>query len=285
MSAKSPCRPLPRREAACAGLGLAARNRRKPEAKLVQRSLLPAEPPLLDRGEPIAAQRRLRQAAQIVGEAARFGERRAGCDDAVGEPDPSGLFAGDAASGENHVHRAAVPDQPRQADGAEIHQRYAEAPAINAEGGVTRDDPKIAPDRKLEAARHGGALDGGDHRLRQLHPRRAHRAVAVLDAVAAMAGRGALEVEAGAERAARAGQDRDRQRRIAIEGAERLRQPLRGLRIDRIARLVIAIDGHDRDGLLGSVFDGRVVQHARSSAVRSDQRAPVRLSMIAARFW
>ena len=46
-------------EAAGAGLGLAAGDRRKPEAKLVQRGLVPAELPLLDGGEAVAAQRRL----------------------------------------------------------------------------------------------------------------------------------------------------------------------------------------------------------------------------------
>ncbi len=86
-------------EATGAGLGLAARDRRKPEAEFVQRGLVPAELPVLDGGEAVAAHRRLRQAAQIMGEAARFGERRAGRDHAVGEPDAAGLLAGDTASG------------------------------------------------------------------------------------------------------------------------------------------------------------------------------------------
>jgi catechol 2,3-dioxygenase-like lactoylglutathione lyase family enzyme len=40
---------------------------------------------------------------------------------------------------------AALPDQPRQADGAEIDQRHAEAAAEDAEGGILGDHAHIGP--------------------------------------------------------------------------------------------------------------------------------------------
>ena len=79
---------------------------------------------------------------------------------------------------------------------------------------------QIAPQRQLQPAGHGVAGDRGDHRLGQPHPGRAHRPVAVV--VDAVAGRGpdGLQVGAGAERAARAVEHRDRRVGVGVERAE-----------------------------------------------------------------
>ena len=57
--------------------------------------------------------------------------------------------------------------QARQPDRAAVDQRHAPAPAVDAEHGVARGDAQVAPERELEPARDGVALDRGDHRLRR----------------------------------------------------------------------------------------------------------------------
>ena len=72
-----------------------------------------------------------------------------------------------------------VPDEPRQPDRAEVDQRHAEAPAEHTEYRRRRGDAQVAPQRQLQPAGDGVALDGRDHRLRQPQPRRAQRRVAI----------------------------------------------------------------------------------------------------------
>ena len=93
--------------------------------------------------------------------------------EAVGEAHAQRLLAGDAAAGEDQVERVAVAEQPRQPDGAAVHQRDAPAPAVDAEHRVLGRDAQVAPGGELEPARDGVALDGGDHRLAEQHARRA----------------------------------------------------------------------------------------------------------------
>ena len=59
-------------------------------------------------------------------------------------------------------------------------ERHAPAPAVDAEDRVLRRHAQVAPERELEAAGDGVALDGGDHGLGEQHPRRPHRPVAGL---------------------------------------------------------------------------------------------------------
>src|SRR5439155_17624008 len=61
-----------------------------------------------------------------------------------------------------------------------VDQRHPEASAEHTEDGVGARDPQIAPERELQPAGDRVALDGGDHRLRDQHARRAHRAVDVV---------------------------------------------------------------------------------------------------------
>jgi len=60
-----------------------------------------------------------------------------------------------------------------------------------------------------------------------------------------------LEVEAGAERAVAAGQDRDRLALVPVEGEESIAQQARGFRIDGVARLGETVDRDGRDRTLG----------------------------------
>ena len=69
-----------------------------------------------------------------------------------------------------------MPDDARQAHGAEVAQRHPEAAAEHPEDGVLGGDAQVAPERELDAAGHGVALDGGDDGLAQREPGGAHRA-------------------------------------------------------------------------------------------------------------
>ena len=156
----------------------------------------------------------------------------AGRDHPVDQAHPLGLPRVDRAAGEDQVHRPAGADQPRQPDGAAVDQRHAPAPAEDAEHRVAAGHPQVAPERELEAAGDGVPLDRGDHRLRQPHPGRAHRAVAVLGDLVAALGADRLEVGAGAEGAAVAVQHRDAlaRRRRRTRGTRRPAPPRSGRR-------------------------------------------------------
>ena len=176
---------------------------------------------------------------------------------AVREAHAERLLARDAASGEDHVHRLAVADEPWQAHRAEVDQRHAPAPAEDAEDGVRGGDAEVAPQRQLESARDRVPLDRGDDRLSEQHARRPHGPVPVLaenvlpervdqGAAPELAGGDRLQIGAGAERAARAGQDRDRERLVRVEAAKRPHQRRRGRVVDRVAHLG-PVDGDDGD--------------------------------------
>ena len=98
-------------------------------------------------------------------------------------------------------------------------KRRQNTPKVGAGGR----HPQVAPDGQLEAAGDGVALDGGDHRLGQLEPGRAHRARPVgRDPVPVAVGQ-RLQVGAGTERPAAPGQDGHRRRVVGVEGGRRPR--------------------------------------------------------------
>ena len=86
------------------------------------------------------------------------------------------LFGAHLPAGEDEVEGPALADQPGEPDRAAVDEGHAEAAAEDAEGGVGGGHPQVAPDGQLQAAGHGVALDGGDHRLGQLQAGRPHRA-------------------------------------------------------------------------------------------------------------
>jgi len=99
-------------------------------------------------------------------------------DDTIDKPDMQSLVCSNGASREDEVEGPSVADHPRKADRAEVDQGHAEPAIEDAQLRVARSDPKIAPQRKLEASRDGESLDRRDDRLAERHPRRAHRTVA-----------------------------------------------------------------------------------------------------------
>ena len=104
----------------------------------------------------------------MLGQPHRIRKSLSGFGRAIGESDPFCLFARYAASGEDQIHRPTVSDQARQADGAEIHERNAEPPTVDAERGIARRDPEVAPQGKLQSTGDGGAFDSSDHRFGEL---------------------------------------------------------------------------------------------------------------------
>ncbi len=158
----------------------------------------------------------------------------------VDQPDPEGLPSVHLAAGEDQVHRPAGTDQPRQADRATVDERHPPATAEDPEAGVVCSDPKVAPDRQLQPTGDGVPLDGGDDRLAEAHPGRTHRPVPVgLDPVVE-----ALQVGAGAERAACSPQHCHRLGGVGVEGPEGVGELLRRGPVDGVSHLG-AVD-HDR---------------------------------------
>ena len=130
----------------------------------------------------------------------------------------------DRPPGQDQVHGPAVADQPGEPDRAQVDQRDPEAAAEDPEDGVLGGHPQVAPQGQLETAGHGVALDGGDHRLGEGHPGRAHGPRAVVGDRAAVAVGQGLQVGPGAEGAAGPGEDGDRGRAVGLEGVEGLPQ-------------------------------------------------------------
>src|SRR5713101_4113830 len=267
---------MARREAASASLCFAAVDGGDAQPEFIQDRVLPTQSPLLDRREPVAAQCRLWQPCQFMGQLPGDRERLSGFDDAIGETDALGFLAGNTAPRQDQVHRPAVADQPRQPDCAEIHQRYAEASAIDAEDRIAGCYPEVAPEREFEASGHRRTLDRGDHRLRQFKAGRPHRAIAAFDAMAAPSRGRLLQVEAGTERATPAGQDRDRCRGIAIEAAKGGRQCLRRGVVDGIARFgaLDRDDGNRAVDLVGNRHQSRYRHSAGSGTPISHSLPP-----------
>ena len=186
------------------------------------------EVPLLVERGPVAPQAALRAAPRAASASATAASRAVpDGHDPRREPHAQRLLGAHRASGEHEVEGPPLPDQPREAHGAAVDERHAPAPAEHAEHRVVGHHAQVAPQRELEATGDRVALDRRDHRLGQDPPRRAHRPVAVeRDPVAPLpAGLGhRLEVGARAERAAGAGQHRDREVVVGLEALERMRR-------------------------------------------------------------
>src|SRR4029453_4520347 len=158
---------------------LAGRERRHPVAILPGQRVAECLRPLLVRREPVAAERRLRVGGDLARERDGFRERPPGRDETVGEAHAQRLLARDPATREDQIEGVAVADQPRETHRPTVHQRDAPAPAEDAEPRILRRHPEVAPGGELEPASDGMALDGGDHGLREEHPGRSDRTVAV----------------------------------------------------------------------------------------------------------
>ena len=129
-----------------------------------------------------------------------------------------------------------------------------------AEPGPARGDDQVAGQRDLEPAGDREALDRGDERL----ARRAlddAREAAVADP-RALAGDEGLEVHAGAEARARAGEDADREVAVGVELVERRGDPLGQRQVDRVARLG-AVERDEQHAVAALGEDG-LVGHGRT---------------------
>ena len=206
---------------------LARPDRRQAELGLVGHRLDQRQVPLLVARPAVGPQAALREAGDLVRQLDRRRQRTTGLGETIRKADPQRLVTLYAAPGQDQVEGVAVADQPRQPNRAAVDQWHAPSPAVHPERGVACGDTQVAHDRQLQTAGDAVALDGGDHRLAEHHPRRSHRAVVGhvgLDPVAALGG-DRLEVGAGAERAGGTGEHGDRQRLVFLEQPERRRQP------------------------------------------------------------
>ncbi|MDT4851519.1 hypothetical protein FQZ97_857010 [compost metagenome] len=124
----------------------------------------------------VGAHRGLREGGELPRKGDGRFARLAGGHHAVGQAHLQRFGGFHRAAGEDQVHRVAHADQARQAHGAAVDQRHAEASAIDAEVGVGFHHAQVAPERELHAAGHGRAAHRGDDGFGQAQARRTHGA-------------------------------------------------------------------------------------------------------------
>ncbi len=155
-------------------------------------------------------------AGEALGPAHRFGHHLRVGDDAVGEADAVRLRRVDDVAEEEQLGRAAVADDPRQEEGgAHVGAGEADLREDVAEARALRGDAHVARGGDDGACPHGDAVDGRDDRAATLadrldegarHARELEQAArALLEEV----GDDPVDVAAGAEPAALAGDDHD----------------------------------------------------------------------------
>ena len=153
----------------------------------------------------------------------------------LANPIASGLRGIDAAAGENQIHRPTVPDQARQSYRPAVDERYAPAPAVDAEDGVLLDDSEVTPQGQLQPTGDRETADGGDHGLGQHHARRPHRTGAgSVDRVGLRCAEG-LEICSGAEGSVVTPQHRDGGVVVGVELFEGREQTGCGRSVDGVA--------------------------------------------------
>jgi hypothetical protein len=129
---------------------------------------------------------------------------------------------------------------PRSTSGTPKRRQYTPKIAFSAA------TPEIAPKSEFQAAGHRVTLHGRDHGLAEKHARGAHGSIAGFRKRRFAAPGERLQIESGAERVARAGEDGDGECVISVEGAKRVGERQGGYRVDGVAD-VRPIDGDDRD--------------------------------------
>jgi hypothetical protein len=143
---------------------------------------------------------------------------------------------------------------PRSINGATVHQRNAEAAAIDAEDRIPGGDAQIAPQCEFETTCDGMAFDRGDDRFAEQHPGTSERTVAVgNDAIAAITGH-CFKISSRAKGAARAGQNRDTERVVGVEAAKGLRKGVGSRAVNGVAGFG-TIDSDGRNQSLDVEFD------------------------------
>src|SRR3546814_9030560 len=104
--------------------------------------------PLSIGAQPVAVHAGLREGGDLFCKLDRGAQRLAVGDDTVGQADALRFVGSNRAPGQDHVERAALADDPRQADGAAVDQRHTPAAAIDAEYRAGGGDAEVAPERE-----------------------------------------------------------------------------------------------------------------------------------------
>ena len=162
------------------------------------------------------------------------------------QPGGRNALAGQAQLGEQLAR-----DELRQQRGDAAVGRQADLDVGDGEVGVARRDQQVAGERERHAGADRAALDRGDHRLGAVADR-AHRAVQLLQPLAALLGRHVaaggelVQVAAGAEEAAGAGEHDGADLRIVRGLAQRAGEGFVEGRAQRVAprRIVVDEDQH-----------------------------------------
>jgi hypothetical protein len=197
--------------------------------------------------------------ADAVRHLLRGGQQRLRRHHPAHQPDLPRARRVDALAGEEHLHRhrhrdgGRQPHRPEAVEDRPAHLRAAERRGLGR-------DADVAAEGQLEPPGEAVAVDRGDHRLRDLEPLAEPvldlRPPQLVDAPGVRAAVHLLEIGAGAERlVARAGDDRDAERVVAVE----LLEPTAQLAGRRQVECVHGLGPVQRDpdhGALGLVENG-----------------------------
>ncbi len=171
-----------------------------------------------------------------------------------------------------------MADEPGQPDGAAVHQRHAPAPAVDAEDGICRRHPHVAPQGQLQPAGHGEPLDRGDDGLGEQHARAPEGAVAGLPQSGSGACGDGFQIRAGAENAIASGEHGNVGRIVCVECRKRLGQGVGGGAVHGVADFG-AVDGDHGDAAgVSNVYGHRCFPFRRPQAT-SNSRGRLQGSM------
>ena len=115
-------------------------------------ALLEWESQALERGAAVGQHRLLWEGGEALGHLERAVQVLARRDDLVQQTHRQRLLGVDDPAAQNHVHRTAHADDPRQTLRPTVDQRHAPSPLRKPELGGLGPKSQVAPERQLEAA-------------------------------------------------------------------------------------------------------------------------------------
>src|SRR5262245_29114245 len=122
----------------------------------------------LDGRAPISTHAHLREACDRACQLLRLLPGATLGREVLAQADAQALLRRHLSPGEDDLEGAALADEARQPHRAAVDQGHAPAAAVNAEIGLLRHHPEVAPQAELHAAGDRRALNRGDHRLVEL---------------------------------------------------------------------------------------------------------------------
>ena len=182
----------------------------------------------------------------------RLAHQRAVVIDAVDEAPFQRLLRRQPFAHQRQLDRARLADEARQQPGRAAIRHQPDAAEGLQEIGRARGEDHVAHQREAHAGAGGGTVDRGHQRAMQIAQLAQERMEAGLQrgaGIAALAGRrvAALQVGAGAEGAARAGQDHAAHLvALLVDGVERLGKAAEHVHRDRVHDLLM-IEPEDPD--------------------------------------